>query len=322
MRIFVAGHNGMVGRAVVRALVAEGAHEILTVDRALVDLTDQQAVLGYIKKERPDAMILAAAKVGGIHANATQPAPFIYDNLMIATNLIHAAHLADVQTLLQLGSSCIYPREAQQPMAENALLTGPLEPTNAPYAIAKIAAIKLCESYNQQYGRDYRSLMPTNLYGPFDNFHPDDAHVLPALMQRFHFAARRRDAQVTLWGSGTPRREFLHVDDLAQAAGFVLGLEKETYANATKPFQSHINVGTGRDIPIAELASLIAKVVGFEGEVVTDPSKPDGAPRKLLDVSLLSGLGWRAEISLRRGVADTYDWYKTQLEAGLPLRAQ
>ncbi len=321
MRLFLAGHNGMVGRAILRRLATDQRFDVITASRSQLDLTDQRAVRRFMQVQRPDCVIIAAAKVGGIYANSAQPAAFIHDNLTIADNLIHAAHLADVQTLLQLGSSCIYPRDAAQPIAEDALMTGPLEPTNAPYAIAKIAAIKLCESYNQEYGRDYRSLMPTNLYGPFDNFHPDHAHVLPALIQRFHTAARQGDAAVTLWGTGTPRREFLHVDDLADAALFVLGMQADDYARATKPFQSHINVGTGRDLAIADLAALVAKRVGFTGAIRTDTSKPDGTPRKRLDVSLLTSLGWRARIDLAEGLADTYAWYCAQLEAGSRLRA-
>jgi nucleoside-diphosphate-sugar epimerase len=321
MRIFLAGHRGMVGRAILRKLALSGGHDVITATHARLDLTDQRAVHAFVQAERPDAVIVAAAKVGGIMANSTQPASFIHDNLMIATNLIQAAHRADVQQILQLGSSCIYPRDVPQPMAEDALLTGPLEPSNAPYAIAKIAAIKLCESYNQQYGRDYRSLMPTNLYGPHDNFHPNHAHVLPALMQRFHQATVEGADHVTLWGTGTPKREFLHVDDLADAALFVMGLPQDAYAAATQPFQSHINVGTGRDIAIAALAGMIAQTVGFRGTLATDPSKPDGTPRKLLDVGLLTSLGWEAGIGLRTGLEDTYAWFRNQLEAGAHLRA-
>lgn len=321
MRLFLAGHQGMVGRAILHALAATGQHNILTQTRAQLDLTDQRAVLHYMKAKRPDVVIIAAAKVGGILANSTQPADFIHDNLQISGNLIHAAHLAAVPQLLQLGSSCIYPRDTPQPIPECALLTGALEATNAPYAIAKIAAIKLCESYNQQYGRDYRSLMPTNLYGPHDNFHPDHAHVLPALMQRFHDAVATQAQQVTLWGSGLPRREFLHVDDLAQAVLFLLDLPQSRYRAATKPFQSHLNVGCGRDISIGALAKLIAKVTGFEGKIVTDITKPDGTPRKLLDVSVMNRLGWQAKTDLSEGLRATYGWYCAQREAGTALRA-
>ena len=266
-------------------------------------------------------IILAAAKVGGIMANNSQPAGFIHDNLMIANNVIHQAHDAGVQRLIQLGSSCIYPRNAPQPIPENALLTGPLEPTNEPYAIAKIAAIKLCESYNRQHGRDYRSLMPTNLYGPGDNFHAKHSHVLPALLQRYDTAARMGHDAVTIWGSGTPRREFLHVDDLAQAVMFTLGLDQASFAAATLPMQSHLNVGTGKDVTIRALAEMIAEVTGFRGETLTDPSQPDGTPRKLLDTSAMTALGWTPKITLQDGLAQTYAWYTSQRDAGQSLRA-
>ena len=321
MRIYLAGHQGMVGRAILRQLTESGRHRVITATRAELDLTDQRKVHEFMQVKRPELAVVAAAKVGGIIANATRPGAFIHDNLMIATNLINAAHQADVPQLLQLGSSCIYPRDTPQPIPESALLTGALEPTNAPYAIAKIAAIKLCESYNQQYGRDYRSVMPTNLYGPHDNFHPDNAHVLPALMQRFHAARVTRQPSVTLWGSGHPRREFLHVDDLAQAALHVMRLPAHIYQSATQPFQSHINVGTGQDIAIASLAAMIAEITGYQGQIETDPSKPDGTPRKLLDVGLLTSLGWQSQISLRDGLSDTYDWFCAQLETGSELRA-
>lgn len=307
MRIYVAGHNGMVGSAILRKL-AHTDHDILTASRAQLDLTDQSEVRDFLRRERPDAVILAAARVGGIMANATNPAPFIYDNLMIAANVIHQSHDAGIERLLFLGSSCIYPRDAAQPLKETALLTGPLEPTNEPYAIAKIAGIKLCESYNRQYGTDYRAIMPTNLYGPGDNFHPRNAHVLPALINRFHAAAQTGDDTVTVWGSGRPRREFLHVDDLAEAALFIMGLDKERYAATTSPMQSHINVGTGNDITIADLATMVAEVTGFTGNITFDSSKPDGTPRKLLDVQTLADLGWRAEITLRKGITSTYQW--------------
>ena len=253
-------------------------------------------------KERPDLVILAAAKVGGILANATYPAQFIHENLMIQANVIHEAYRSGVTRLLQLGSSCIYPKHAVQPMSEDALLTGILEPTNEPYAIAKIAGIKLCESYNRQYGMDYRSVMPTNLYGPGDNFHPDNSHVLPALIRRFHEARQSGRENVTIWGTGTPRREFLHVDDLAEASLFVLDLDTETYARETDLMLSHLNVGTGIDISILELAHMVAEITGFEGAIETDPSKPDGTPRKLLDVSRLKRLGWQASIELEEGI--------------------
>ncbi len=311
----------MVGSAILRRLIAEGGHDVITATRAECDLTDQSAVRDFMQANRPEMVIIAAAKVGGIIANDTQPAHFIHDNLMIASNLIHQAHAAGVQQLIQLGSSCIYPGDAAQPIREDALLTGPLEPTNEPYAIAKIAAIKLCESYNRQFGRDYRSLMPTNLYGPGDNFHPQNSHVLPGLMQRFSDAARLDHPSVTLWGTGKPRREFLHVDDLADAVLFVMGLDQKSYANATKPMQSHLNVGTGRDIAISALAQMVSEVTGFRGKTITDPSKPDGTPRKLLDVSVMTSLGWQAKIDLREGIARTFHWYCAQQEAGQRLRA-
>lgn len=313
MKIYVAGHRGMVGSAILRRLQARTdagtAPELVTRSHAELDLTNQAAVRAFLQTERPDVVILAAAKVGGIHANNTYPAEFIHENLMIACNVIHEAHAAGVERLLQLGSSCIYPRAVPQPMREDALLTGPLEPTNEPYAIAKIAGIKLCESYNRQYGRDYRSVMPTNLYGPGDNFHPDNSHVLPALIRRFHEAARDRHRSVTIWGTGTPRREFLHVDDMAAASLFVLDLDKRTYDANTEPMLSHINVGTGEDVSILELARMVAEITGFEGRIETDPSKPDGTPRKLMDVSRLARMGWQAQIALRDGISRTYDWF-------------
>lgn len=321
MRIYLAGHSGMVGSAILRRLIANGGHDVITTTRADCDLTDQRAVRDFMQATRPEMVIIAAAKVGGIIANDTQPAYFIHDNLMIASNLIHQAHAADVQTLIQLGSSCIYPRDAKQPIRESALLTGPLEPTNEPYAIAKIAAIKLCESYNRQFGRDYRSLMPTNLYGPADNFHPQHSHVLPGLLQRYDDAASRNLPSVTLWGTGTPRREFLHVDDLADAVMFVMELAQERYAQATEPMQSHLNVGTGRDNTISALAQMVAGITGFRGTTLTDPSKPDGTPRKLLEVSAMAKLGWQAKIGLHEGIAQTYKWYCAQRDAGHRLRA-
>ncbi|MEO1502384.1 MAG: GDP-L-fucose synthase [Pseudomonadota bacterium] len=311
-RIFLAGHRGMVGSAILRQLEAQGA-EVITRTRDQLDLTDQNAVAGFFATERPDTVILAAAKVGGIHANNTYPAEFLYENLMMEANVIHQAHLADVQGLLFLGSSCIYPKMAAQPMGEDALLTGVLEPTNEPYAVAKITGIKLCESYNRQYGRDYRSVMPTNLYGPGDNFHPENAHVLPALLRRFHEAAEAGTETVTIWGTGSPKREFLHVDDMAAASLFVLDLDREVYAAETAPMQSHLNVGTGEDIAILDLAHAIAEVTGFTGQVTTDPTKPDGTPRKLLDVSRLARLGWRAAIPLSVGLSSTYEWYRNNL---------
>ncbi|MEM6579496.1 MAG: GDP-L-fucose synthase [Pseudomonadota bacterium] len=315
-RIFLAGHRGMVGSAIHRALRAEGVREenILTRDRAALDLTDQVAVRGFFSAQRPDTVILAAARVGGIHANSAYPADFIYENLMIEANVIHAAHRTGVQKLLFLGSSCIYPRSADQPMGEDALLSGALEPTNEPYAIAKIAGIKLCESYNRQYGRDYRCVMPTNLYGPGDNFHPANSHVLPALIRRFHEAAEDKRDEVVIWGTGTPRREFLHVDDMAQACLFVMGLEPRTYAAATQPMARHINVGAGADISIRDLAGLVAEITGFQGRITCDPSKPDGTPRKLLDASRLSSLGWTPKIALRSGIAATYEWFQASMD--------
>ena len=312
MKVYLAGHLGMVGRALHRKLAARGDVDLITRSHAALDLRDQAAVRAFMQATRPDVVILAAARVGGILANKTYPADFIYDNLMIAANVIHAAHDAGVTRLLQLGSSCIYPRAAPQPMAEDALLTGPLEPTNEPYAIAKIAAIKLCESYNRQYGVDYRSVMPTNLYGPHDNFHPENSHVIPAMMRRFHEAVRDGLDCVTIWGTGAPRREFLHVDDMADASLFVLDLPRSAYVAQTQQMQSHINVGTGSDITILELAQKMAAITGFQGRIATDPSKPDGAPRKLLDVSRLTRMGWHAKIDLDQGLAATYDWFLAQ----------
>lgn len=307
--IFIAGHNGMVGSAIARQLAAQGDVNLITRSRNELDLLDQKAVLGFFESEAIDQVYLAAAKVGGIIANNTYPAQFLYENLMIEANIIHAAHLTDVQQLLFLGSSCIYPVLADQPMREDALLTGTLEPTNEPYAIAKIAGIKLCESYNRQYGRDYRSVMPTNLYGPNDNFHPENSHVIPALLRRFHEAKERGDASVNAWGTGSPLREFLHVDDMATASIFVMNLDKATYEKYTQPMLSHINVGTGVDCTIKELTETVAKVVGFEGDIVWDSSKPDGAPRKLMDVNRLKSLGWQASIDLEKGLQNAYQWF-------------
>jgi GDP-L-fucose synthase len=309
MKIYVAGHAGMVGSAIRRRLRQEGSHEIVTRSRAELDLTDQAAVRIFLEAQRPDQVYLAAARVGGIYANNTFPADFIYENLMIEANVIEAAHRAGVQKLLFLGSSCIYPRMAGQPMRENALLTGQLEPTNEPYAIAKIAGIKLCESYNRQHGRDYRSVMPTNLYGPGDNFHPDNAHVIPALMRRLYEAVESGASEVAIWGSGRPRREFLHVDDMAAASVFVMNLDEVTYRANTEPMLSHINVGTGTDCTIRELAETLARVTGFKGSLRFDAGKPDGTPRKLLDVSRLEALGWRASIPLEDGLRSTYAWF-------------
>jgi GDP-L-fucose synthase len=275
----------------------------------VVDLVDQQAVQRFFDERAIDQVYLAAARVGGIHANNTYPAEFIYQNLMIEANLVHAAHAHDVQRLLFLGSSCIYPKLAEQPMLEEALLTGVLEPTNEPYAIAKIAGIKLCESYNRQYGRDFRSVMPTNLYGPGDNYHPENSHVIPALLRRFHEAVQRGDREVVIWGSGAPRREFLHVDDMAAASVHVMELDEAVLRDHTRPMLSHINVGTGEDCTIRELAETVARVTGFTGRLVFDTDKPDGAPRKLLDVSRLAALGWRPQIGLEEGLRDAYAWY-------------
>lgn len=308
-KIFVAGHNGMVGSAIVRRLQSEGNSELILRNHAELELLDQAAVRQFMQSERPDVVILAAAKVGGIHANNTYPADFIYENLMVECNVIHQAFEAGVSKLLLLGSSCIYPRGVPQPMREDALMTGVLEPTNEPYAVAKIAGIKLCESYNRQHGTDYRSVMPTNLYGPGDNFHPENSHVLPAMIRRFHEAAQAGQGSVTIWGTGSPKREFLHVDDMAEASLFVFGLDKAAYKANTAPMISHINVGSGTDISILQVAHLVAKVTGFTGQILTDPSKPDGTPRKLMDVSRLSSMGWQARIGLKEGLEGTYRWY-------------
>ena len=308
--IFVAGHRGMVGSAIVRRLRELGYARILTADRQALDLLDQAAVRAFFATHRIDQVYLAAAKVGGIHANNTYPAEFIHENLLIQSNLIHAAHTSDVDRLLFLGSSCIYPKHAEQPMREDALLTGLLEPTNEPYAIAKIAGIKMCESYNRQYGRRYRSVMPTNLYGPNDNFHPQNAHVLPALMRRLHEARQEGRPSVTVWGTGRAMREFLHVDDMARASVFVMELDDAVYAANTRPDLSHINVGTGADCTIRELAEALARVIGYEGRLEFDATKPDGTPRKLMDVSRLRAMGWQPEIDLERGLQQTYQWFQ------------
>ena len=308
-RVFVAGHNGMVGSAIVRQLAVQGGIEVVTQSRSELDLLDGAAVTRFFETEKIDSVYVAAAKVGGIIANNTYPAEFIYQNLMIQCNLIHGAYQAGIRKLLFLGSSCIYPKLAEQPMREDALLTGALEATNEPYAIAKIAGIKLCESYNRQYGVDYRSVMPTNLYGQNDNFHPDNSHVIPAMMRRFHLAKLAGDAQVSVWGTGTPMREFLHVDDMAAASVYVMNLDKTVYDAKTEPMLSHINVGTGIDCTIRELAETMAQVVGFEGAITFDTTKPDGTPRKLMDVSRLKSMGWQSSISLEAGLANTYDWF-------------
>ncbi|KHF25092.1 nucleoside-diphosphate-sugar epimerase [Solemya velum gill symbiont] len=308
-RVYVAGHTGMVGSAIVRALKSTGGCEIVTRDHSELDLTNQKEVEEFFQDQEIDQVYLAAAKVGGIYANDTYPADFIFDNLMIECNVIHAASNNDVQKLLFLESSCIYPRLAPQPMDETCLLTGELEPTNEPYAIAKIAGIKLCESYNRQYGRDYRSVMPTNLYGQNDNFHPQNSHVAPALMRRIHEAKLSGDNEVVIWGTGTPMREFLHVDDMADASVFIMNLDSSEYLANTSPMMSHINIGTGIDCTILELAQTMAEVIGYEGRLVFDESKPDGTPRKLLDVGRIQRMGWRASIDLKEGLSMTYRWY-------------
>lgn len=308
-KIFVAGHRGMVGSAVVRALQERGYGNLVLRSRAQLDLTDQSAVRDFFRSEQPNFVVVAAAKVGGIHANNIYPAEFIYENLMIETNMIHQAHQAGIDDLLFLGSSCIYPKLAEQPMEESALLSGPLEPTNEPYAIAKIAGIKLCESYNRQYGRDYRSLMPTNLYGPGDNFDLENSHVVPALLRKFHEGKSLNKPAIEIWGSGNARREFLHVDDLAAACLHVMTLERDRYQANVTPMLSHINVGTGEDVTIAELASLVQRVVGYAGELKFDASRPDGAPRKLLKIEKLRALGWQPTVGLERGLRETYAWY-------------
>ena len=316
-KIFVAGHRGMVGSAICRQLQKKSDVEIITRTRDELNLCNQRAVHEFMKSEKPDEVILAAAKVGGIHANNTYPAEFIYQNLQIQNNVIHAAHLNDVQKLLFLGSSCIYPRAAEQPMKEEALLTGVLEPTNEPYAIAKIAGIKMCESYNRQYGRDYRPVMPTNLYGPGDNYHPENSHVVPALIRRFHEAKLKNLDEVVVWGSGMPKREFLYVDDMAAASLFVHDLDKATYEKNTQPMLSHINVGTGTDVTIQKLAETIMEVVGFTGKIMFDQTKPDGTMRKLLEVERLGSLGYSAPTCLRSGLELAYADF---LENALTLR--
>jgi GDP-L-fucose synthase len=315
-KIYVAGHRGMVGSGIVRALEAKGYKNIIGRTHAELDLTNQAKVAAFFEQEKPDQVYLAAAKVGGIHANNTYPAEFIYDNLMVQNNVIHQAFLHGVKKLLFLGSSCIYPKLAPQPMSEDALLTGKLEPTNEPYAIAKIAGIKMCESYNRQYGDshgvDYRSVMPTNLYGPGDNYHPENSHVIPALIRRFHEAKMSNASEVVIWGTGTPKREFLYVDDMAAASVFVMELDKKIYDQHTEPMQSHINVGFGSDITIAELAKAVGNAVGYVGKISFDASKPDGSPRKWMESSRLNGLGWRPIVNMHDGLARAYDEFLVQ----------
>jgi len=310
-KIYVAGHRGMVGSAIVRILQAQGYANIVTRTHAEMDLTDQAAVKTFFEQEKPDQVYLAAARVGGIYANNTFPAEFIYDNLMVQNNVIHQAFVNGVKKLLFLGSSCIYPKLAPQPMSEDALLTGKLEPTNEPYAIAKIAGIKMCESYNRQYGQshgvDYRSVMPTNLYGPGDNYHPENSHVIPALIGRFHEAKINKASEVVIWGTGTPRREFLYVDDMAAASVFVMQLDKASYDAQTEPMQSHINVGFGRDVTINELAHAVAKATGYQGKIAFDASKPDGSPRKWMSSERLNQLGWSPKVSLEAGLQKAYE---------------
>ena len=314
-RIYVAGHNGLVGSAIVRALRAQGHTNIITRSHQELELTDQEQVREFFRNEAIDQVYLAAAKVGGIHANNTYPADFIYDNMMVQANVVHEARVNGVQKLLFLGSSCIYPRMAPQPIKEEYLMSGTLEPTNEPYAMAKIAGIKLCESYNRQYGTDYRSVMPTNLYGPGDNYHPENSHVIPALMRRFHEAKLANAPEVVIWGSGKPMREFLYVDDMAAACVHVMNLDHDTYVKLTDPMHSHINVGTGEDVTIAELARLVGEVVGYKGRIGFDTSKPDGTPRKLLDVSKLRQLGWQATTPLPEGLRRAYAAFVGLMEA-------
>ena len=308
-KIYIAGHRGLVGSAIVRQLEERGFANLLMRTHKELDLTNQAEVQGFFQQERPDYVILAAAKVGGIHANNTYPADFIYQNMMIEANVINSAYENKVKRLLFLGSTCIYPKAVEQPMREDALLTDVLEPTNEPYALAKIAGIKLCESYNRQHGTDFRSVMPTNLYGINDNFHPENSHVIPALMRRFHEAKVNGDIEVVVWGTGNAKREFLYVDDMAQASLFVLELDEQTYQANTKPMLSHINVGTGKDVTIREMAETMKQVVGFKGKLTLDTSKPDGAPRKLIDVSRLSNMGWEYSVDLKDGLMKTYKWY-------------
>lgn len=313
-KIFIAGHRGMVGSAIKRQLENQGFSNIISRGRSELDLSNQAQVADFFAREKPEVVYLAAAKVGGIQANNNYPADFIYENLMIECNIIHQAFRNGVKNLLFLGSSCIYPKMAAQPMSEDELLKGYLEPTNEPYAIAKIAGIKLCESYNRQHDLDYRSVMPTNLYGPNDNFHPENSHVIPAMMRRFHLAKKDKLSEVVIWGTGKPMREFLHVDDMAAASIYVSQLKQVDYKKFTDPRNSHINVGTGIDCTIRELAETMADVIGFEGSLVFDTSKPDGTPRKLMNVDRLKQLGWEAKTTLREGLSDTYQWFLHNIE--------
>lgn len=312
-KIFVAGHKGMVGSAICRQLQNQDV-ELIVASRHELDLTNQDQVKEFFSSHKFDQVYLAAAKVGGINANNSYPGEFIYENLMMQSNIIHQAHESDVDKLLFLGSSCIYPKLAKQPIGEAELLTGLLEQTNEPYAIAKIAGLKLCESYNRQYNRDYRSVMPTNLYGPMDNFHPQNSHVLPALLRRFHEAKEAGLKEVVVWGSGSPMREFLHVDDMAKACIFVMGLERALYCSSTKPMMSHINIGSGNDCTIKDLAETISRVVGFSGEIIWDRSMPDGTPRKLMNIGLIESLGWSSSIALESGIKNTYEWFKRNID--------
>ena len=315
-KIYIAGHRGLVGSAIVRQLEMRGFTNLLMRTHKELDLTNQAQVQNFFKQENPDYVILAAAKVGGIHANNTYPADFIYQNMMIEANVINSAYENKIKRLLFLGSTCIYPKAVEQPMREDALLTDVLEPTNEPYALAKIAGIKLCESYNRQYGTDFRSVMPTNLYGINDNFHPENSHVIPALMRRFHEAKTNNNVEVVVWGTGNAMREFLYVDDMAEASLFVLELDEEIYKANTQPMLSHINIGTGKDVTIREMAETMKEVVGFGGKLTFDTTKPDGPPRKLIDVSRLSNMGWQYTTDLRSGLERTYEWY---LEHSNPL---
>jgi len=312
-KIYIAGHKGLVGSAIVRQLESRGFTNLFMRTHKELDLINQAQVQDFFKKEKPDYVILAAAKVGGIHANNNYPADFIYQNMMIEANVIHAAYEYKVERLLFLGSTCIYPKAVEQPMREDALLTGILEPTNEPYALAKIAGIKLCESYNRQHGTDFRSVMPTNLYGINDNFHPKNSHVVPALMRRFHEAKENNDTEVVVWGTGNAMREFLYVDDMAAASLFILELDKKTYQDNTQSMLSHINIGTGKDVTIQEVAKIVKEVVGYKGKIVFDTTKPDGVPRKLIDVTRLESMGWSYATNLKDGIGKTYEWYLKKL---------